>query len=146
LLEKAMMQVHCSDLSGRFVFYGARKHRFVLDLMAKCDCLVAPSVTAADGDAEGIPVTLMEAMAMGLPVISTEHAGIPELLTNGVHGRLVPEGDPLALARAIEAERAAPWAFVRAAQARVRTEFCMETRYRALFERVARVVAEGKQS
>ena len=54
---------------------------------------LAPSVTSAEGDQEGIPITLMEAMAMGKPVISTWHSGIPELVKDGVTGLLVPERD-----------------------------------------------------
>ncbi|MCA9244173.1 MAG: glycosyltransferase [Phycisphaerales bacterium] len=66
------------------------------------DALLAPSVTAADGDMEGIPMVLMEAMAMGVPVISTRHSGIPELIENGVSGLLAPERDVDALADHIE--------------------------------------------
>jgi len=57
-----------------------------------------PSETTASGDREGIPVSLMEAMAYGLPVIATRHAGIPELVSE----ILVAEGDAEALARGIE--------------------------------------------
>jgi colanic acid/amylovoran biosynthesis glycosyltransferase len=67
-------------------------------VLAQSHILIAPSVTAADGDEEGIPNTLKEAMAMGLPVISTVHAGIPELVNDGVSGFLVPERDVEALA------------------------------------------------
>jgi glycosyltransferase involved in cell wall biosynthesis len=68
----------------------------------KYDIFCAPSVTAADGDVEGIPNTLKEAMATGLPVISTFHAGIPELVTSGLDGILVKEGSVGALAQALE--------------------------------------------
>jgi colanic acid/amylovoran biosynthesis glycosyltransferase len=88
-------------LDSHVVMYGARSHDFVLRLMAECDCLVAPSVTARDGDAEGIPVTLMEAMACGLPVVSTTHSGIPELVVDGRSGLLTPERDVLALEAAL---------------------------------------------
>ena len=57
-----------------------------------------PSVTAADGDHEGIPVALMEAMASGLPVVATDHCGIPELVQDGVTGLIAPEKDLQALA------------------------------------------------
>jgi len=60
--------------------------------------LLAPSVTGTSGDQEGIPNVLKEAMAMGMPVISTLHGGIPELVENGVSGFLVPERDVEALA------------------------------------------------
>jgi len=65
----------------------------VINLMMKSDILLAPSVTAKDGDQEGIPVVLMEAFGTGLPIISTFHSGIPELVQDGVSGFLVPERD-----------------------------------------------------
>jgi colanic acid/amylovoran biosynthesis glycosyltransferase len=63
---------------------------------------VSTSVTASNGDWEGIPNALKEAMATGLPVISTYHAGIPELVEDGISGFLVPEKDVDALADKIE--------------------------------------------
>jgi len=77
---------------------GSKSHDEVVQVLAQSHVLIAPSVTAADGDEEGIPNTLKEAMAMGLPVISTVHAGIPELVEDGVSGFLVPEHDVEALA------------------------------------------------
>ena len=64
--------------------------------------LLAPSVTAAGGDQEGTPLAIIEALASGLPVISTFHSGIPEIVQDGISGRLVPERDHLALAAAID--------------------------------------------
>ena len=64
--------------------------------------LVAPSLTSEDGDQEGIPNVIKEAMASGLPVISTFHSGIPELVIDGDNGLLVPSADKSALASAIE--------------------------------------------
>lgn len=65
--------------------------------LAQADILLAPSVTSAAGDEEGTPVALMEAMAMGLPVVSTQHSGIPEVVKHGVSGLLAPERDVNAL-------------------------------------------------
>jgi len=64
---------------------------------ARANVFCLPSRTSDGGDREGIPVSLMEAMAYGLPVVTTAHAGIPEL----VRETLVPEGDPEALAEAL---------------------------------------------
>ena len=73
-----------------------------MELMKGADILLAPSVTGRDGDQEGIPVVLMEALAQRLPVISTFHSGIPELIRDGDSGLLVPERDVDALAEKIE--------------------------------------------
>lgn len=94
--------VAASGLDDRVILHGSKPHDVVLDLMSRCDCLALPSLTAADGDQEGIPVTLMEAMACGLPVVSTHHSGIPELVKDGETGLLVPERDAGALAGALE--------------------------------------------
>jgi colanic acid/amylovoran biosynthesis glycosyltransferase len=78
---------------------GWRSHDEVVHLLDEAHILLAPSVTGADGDQEGIPVVLMEAMAQGLPVVSTLHSGIPELVEDSVSGFLVPERDIDGLAK-----------------------------------------------
>ena len=82
---------------------GWKTRNEVIDLMENADLFLAPSVTGGDGDTEGIPVVLMEAMALGLPVISTTHGGIPELVEHRRSGYLVPERDVDSLSAAIEA-------------------------------------------
>lgn len=71
-------------------------------LMQESDIIIAPSVASTEGDQEGIPVTLMEALATGLPVIATKHSGIPELVQEGKSGFLVPERDVDALIEKLE--------------------------------------------
>ena len=66
-------------------------------LMDEADIYIGPSVTSKEGDQEGIPVVLMEAMAKGLVACATYHSGIPELIEDGVTGYLVPESDVAAL-------------------------------------------------
>lgn len=72
---------------------GWKSQEEILNVLKDSDILLAPSVTSKESDQEGIPVVLMEAMAMGLPVISTYHSGIPELVQDGVSGFLAPEGN-----------------------------------------------------
>lgn len=67
----------------------------VAELLAECDVFVLSSI------AEGMPVTLMEAMASGLPVVATEVGGVASVVEHGVTGTLVPTGDPRALAEAL---------------------------------------------
>lgn len=82
-------------------FLGWQRQPEVAAILADSDILLAPSVTAPDGDQEGIPVAIMEAMAMALPVVSTWHGGIPELVRDGVTGILVREGDTETLAAGV---------------------------------------------
>jgi colanic acid/amylovoran biosynthesis glycosyltransferase len=74
----------------------------VPELMGQADIFCAPSLTASNGDVEGIPNTVKEAMATGIPVLSTNHAGIPEIITNNQDGILVRENDVDHLAEALE--------------------------------------------
>lgn len=85
-------------VADRVAFLGPRPHAEVKQRLAGAHVFVLPSVTAADGDMEGIPVALMEAMASGLVVASTLHSGIPELIEHGRTGFLAPERDVPALA------------------------------------------------
>ena len=113
-------------IADRVAFEGRQGQEGVREGLARSDVLVAASVTAADGDEEGIPNVLKEAMASGMPVLGTRHAGIPELVENGVSGWLVPERDEPALAEALirlasEPER---WAAMgRAGRAKIEREY-----------------------
>jgi len=81
--------------------HGERNATFVRQLLEQAHLFVLASMEAMDGDQEGTPVALMEAQACGLPVVSTTHAGIPEVVLDGKTGLLVPENDPRAVADAI---------------------------------------------
>lgn len=74
----------------------------LLSIYQKAHFFLLPSVTAHNGDQEGIPLVLMEAQAMGLPVIATHHSGIPEVVVDGKSGFLLDERDESAMAKKIE--------------------------------------------
>lgn len=98
-LEKTVSE---NDWRGKVEFKGHIQYgsHHLIDEYANADVFVLPS-RHADGDKEGIPGTLIEAMASGLPCVSTMHAGIPEVVTSGVTGLLVPENDDEALTHAL---------------------------------------------
>lgn len=80
---------------------GWKNHEEVKVLLEASHVLIAPSLTSESGDQEGIPNAIKEAMATGLPVISTFHSGIPELVADGLSGLLVPERNAASLADAL---------------------------------------------
>ncbi|MBV9883942.1 MAG: glycosyltransferase [Sphingomonadaceae bacterium] len=79
-------------------FLGRQPPEAVADWMKRAALLAAPSVTASDGDSEGLPNTIVEAAAAGLPAVGTDHAGIPEAIVDGETGFIVPERDADSLA------------------------------------------------
>jgi glycosyltransferase involved in cell wall biosynthesis len=80
---------------------GALQQDEIRHLLSMADVFVLPCIPAPDGDVDGIPVSLMEAMAAGCPVVSTRVSGIPELLDGGRAGLLVAPNAPSELARAL---------------------------------------------
>jgi glycosyltransferase involved in cell wall biosynthesis len=72
------------------------------ELMRGAWLLAAPSLTARDGDAEGLPNVVVEAAASGVPVVASAHAGIPEAVEHEVSGLIVPEGEVAPLAEALQ--------------------------------------------
>jgi glycosyltransferase involved in cell wall biosynthesis len=87
-------------LQGGISFRGACPQEKIIDAYSRAAVFVLPPVVVSDGDRDGIPNVLVEAMASGLPVVSTRISGIPELIEHGHNGLLVEPGDPKALADA----------------------------------------------
>lgn len=132
-------------LADWVVFLGHVPHEKLLDLyeQGKVDLYVLSSVDLGGGLHEGIPVSLMEAMAFGTPVIATETGGIPELL-GGSAGLLVPPKDPEALAEAISRLATDPdlrRTLGQRGRERVEKEFSVE----AVARRLAEWFAEGRE-
>ena len=110
---------------------------------------VLPSRTAADGDMEGIPVAIMEAMAQGMPVLTTRHSGIPELVEHGVSGLLSAEGDRANLAANMASLAASPeqWPAMGSSGARrVRDEFDLNIWNGRLADRMRNLVEPAPAS
>ncbi|MEQ1760645.1 MAG: glycosyltransferase [Vicinamibacterales bacterium] len=117
-------------LSERVQLLGAQPRPAVKALLSQADVAVLASHPTKEGKREGIPVALMEAMASGLPVVSTSISGIPELVESGVSGLLVPSGDAAALADALAALCADPGLRVRMGEAgrqKVQQDFNLES-------------------
>jgi colanic acid/amylovoran biosynthesis glycosyltransferase len=104
LRSELVNKVRVLKLGDRVTFLGLLAHEQLLRQLeeGRWDMLVLPSVVTKAGDAEGIPVALMEAMSYRVPVVSTATGGIPELFEGVNDAPLVPPKDPTALADAIE--------------------------------------------
>lgn len=89
------------SVDDRITFSGAQSHDYVLKAMSQASGFVQHSVRAPDGDMEGTPVGVLEAMGMGLPVVSTRHGGIRDIVDEGETGLLVDEYDANGMAAAL---------------------------------------------
>ncbi|WP_109473758.1 glycosyltransferase [Ornithinimicrobium cavernae] len=121
LRETLTEQVLASGLGDTIELLGPRQQEEIRDLLRWADVMVAPCVVGADGNADGLPTVLLEAMAMGVPVIASDVTGIPEAVQDGRTGQLLSanrlgEGDVSELVDALD--RVADPAYPRAATAR----------------------------
>ena len=88
-------------ISERVSFTGFVSQEQLREIYYRSHIFLHPSQTGRDGNQEGVPNSMLEAMATGLPVFATQHGGIPEAIENGVSGVLAPERDDHALAQAL---------------------------------------------
>jgi len=97
---RAELEALASELgvTERVKFGGFMSQAALIRNVSKCHLFVHPSRMGKDGNREGVPNSLLEAMASGIPVVATHHGGIPEAVTHEVSGLLVDENDPEALA------------------------------------------------
>lgn len=95
-------QIERLGLQGRVELIGPRPQSEVIKYVQSAAVFAAPCVVGTDGNRDGLPTVLPEAMALGTPCVSTDVTGIPEVLNDGETGLLVPQHDPTALAAAME--------------------------------------------
>ena len=100
LEDELRAQIDRLGLRDSVILPGPQPQGEVRAKLRQASVLAAPCVLASDGDRDGLPTVLLEAMAMGTPVVSTDVTGIPEVLEDGVTGLEVPQEDPVALAAA----------------------------------------------
>lgn len=101
----------------------------LIELYPRASVVVAPCLVGTDGNRDGLPAVIVEAMALGVPVVATDVTGIPELVEDGRTGILVPQHQPRALAAAIRKVLAEPvWAQALADAGRARVEDMFELR------------------
>jgi glycosyltransferase involved in cell wall biosynthesis len=101
LRQQLVAQIAELDMEDSVILCGAISHGAAVEEYQQATLFALPCVLARDGDRDGIPNVLLEAMAMELPVVSTDHSGIPELVQDRINGLLVPPGDEEALASAL---------------------------------------------
>jgi glycosyltransferase involved in cell wall biosynthesis len=90
------------NLVGRVSLCGSMLHEDVIEQYQQASIFTLPAILGSDGDRDGIPNVILEALSMEIPVVSTIHSGVPEVVENGVNGLLVPPADAQALAEAVE--------------------------------------------
>lgn len=100
--------IRCLDLAAHVRLEGTATQEEVFAHLARSSVLVAPCVTAASGDRDGLPMVILEGMAAGVPVVATPVTAIPEIVRDGETGLLVPERSPAAIASAVARLRGDP--------------------------------------
>lgn len=106
LRESLQRQIHATGAPVKL--FGALAREALAAALASADVVAVPSVVDGSGNVDGLPNTLLEALASGKPVVASRVAGIPDVVEDGRTALLVPPGDPAALAAAIERLRARP--------------------------------------
>jgi len=143
---RSSLEVLARDLKLRCEFCGVQPAPIVRDMLQKSRVFCVPSVTAANGDSEGLGLVFAEAQSMGVPVVSTLHGGIPEIVTSGETGFLVPERAPQLLAEALStllADESMWQCFHEAALLRIGEHFDIHVQTQLLEKIYDRLLAAG---
>lgn len=141
-------QIRDAGLEATVVLEGARPQAEVIAAMRGAGVLCCPCVVGSDGNRDGLPTVLLEAMAIGLPVVSTDVVGIPELVRHDDTGLIAPEADPEALAAAlmrVTDEHGLRQRLSKAARALIEEQFNVTDSAAALREVFATSIARRQQ-
>ena len=148
-LEICQAEARALGVADAVRFLGVQPHARVRQIMNEADIFVLNSRVADDGDMEGTPVSILEAMSMEKAVVSTYHAGIPYVIQDNQNGRLVPEKDNERLEQAIReivADENKRKELGREARRTVVARFSQENSLPVLRDAIARLVAKpGEQ-
>jgi colanic acid/amylovoran biosynthesis glycosyltransferase len=142
-------QIEQLGVGGHVELLGPRPQSEVVQHVRDAAVFAAPCIDGADGNRDGLPTVLLEAMALGTPCVSTDVTGIPEIVRDGETGLLVPQRDVAGLTRAIDgllAEPALGVALAERARRLMEDEFDIHrntVHLRALFRAAARIPAEA---
>lgn len=142
-------QITAANLERHVIMHGSMKRDDVVRMLKAADVKVLASVPTAEGKREGVPVVLMEAMACGLPVISSRLSGIPELVEHERTGVLLPPGEAEGLAGAIERLQNDPALRRRLGEAgreKVLREYDLKANVQELLRMIAAAHEEGAQT
>ncbi len=99
--DRLQLQIDTLSLQNQVKLVGKKSHPEIIQLYSRARVFTLPCRVASDGDRDGIPNVMLEAMAMGLPVVSTIVSGIPEVITHGENGLLLEPDDVAGLAAAL---------------------------------------------
>ena len=149
MLEEARQVVLQKSLTTQVHFAGVLPPAEIAAFMRQVRGFVQHSLVAPDGDREGSPVAVMEAQLSGLPVVATRHAGIPEVVIEGITGLLVDEGDVQGMANAMAQLVRDPQLAARlgaAGRERISLNFTVEHHLAAVSTLLHRVAQQGVSS
>jgi colanic acid/amylovoran biosynthesis glycosyltransferase len=147
LLDNLRMLARKLKIDNRVFFPGFVSQERLRENFYASHIFLHPSETGVDGDQEGIPNSMLEAMSSGLPVFATNHGGIPEAIENGVSGILVPERDHETLARLLLESVQDPRLLERLARAGAKVvadRFNQRTQVRRLEEIYLKIIATAR--
>jgi glycosyltransferase involved in cell wall biosynthesis len=134
-----------SSACARIVFHGWQSHGQLRDLLATADIFALHAVTGQDGETEGLPSVIQEAMASAAAILSSRHAGIPDVVEHGRSGYLVAERDLAGTVEALDALLSDP-VRTRCMGEHARVVAEAELDFRNLYQRVEDVMAQAVAS